>query len=233
MLSCVVLRQRLLVVVWLSTYVCGRDLQAEHVGQYSFQAMPLCTPFTVLSCDSCSAEHRLDPVAADAASAILPVWMAAEQQQQQQQPGAAVESPTHQPSPAAAPPTGSEASAGSGEAAGATQRDLRAAAEAAAGALQRAGIPARLMQLSFGDFIVVFDRRGSSAGSSRRPGEGSQAAVVPAPAHLGRASINAPHRLVGSALVACRVLAARGVAAVPHTGGEVELLAACAEVRQP
>jgi len=172
-------------------------------------------------------------VASDAATAILPVWMAAEQQQQRQQQLAAEgELLAQQPGPPATVPPSSEAGTASGDATAAVSRDLRAAAEAAANALQRAGIPARLMQLSFGDFIVLFDRRGGGAVSPRRQGEGSQAAVVPAPVHTGRASVNSPHQLLGSALVACRVLAARGVTAVPHTGGEVELLAACAEVRR-
>lgn len=200
------------------------------------------TPPAMLCCLH-SAEHRLDPVAADAASAILPVWMAADQppppqqpqqqqQEEQEEEASGTDPALQQPRPAAAAPSPSMAGAASGDVVAAAQRDLRTAADAAAHALQRAGIPARLMQLSFGDYIVVFDRRGSSALSARRQSEGSQAAVVPAPVHLGRASVNAPHQLLGSALVACRVLAARGVTAVPHTGGEVELLATCADLRQ-
>lgn len=174
-------------------------------------------------------------MAADAASALLPVWMS----QEQQPPPAGEHQLAQQPdeaAPMAAPPAvPASGSASASDAAVVARRELRAAAEAAAAALQRAGIPGRLMQLSFGDYIVVFDCRAGDSSSSRRRGEGSQAAVVPAPVGSGRASVNAPegrHHLIGAALVASRVLAARGVASVPYTGGEVSLLAACAELRQ-
>lgn len=157
-------------------------------------------PPTAPLCPACSAEHRLDPVAADAASALLPVWMASQEQQ-----GAGV----------AAPPQPPQTTGGNS-----SQREVRAAAEAACNTLQRAGIPARLMQLSYGDPIAVFDlgRRGEVG--------------VVLPCTPSRVAANDPRCLLGSAIVCRRVLAARGVESVPMTGSEVELLAACAELQQ-
>ena len=141
-----------------------------------------------------------EQAAADAAVAAQPASDGAEQRQDGVQVGAAA------PAPASAAATPS-------------QLELRAAAEAVLASLQRAGIGdgVRLMQLSYGDFIVLLPRR-----------RGQLAAVVPAAPT--RVAANAPRQPLGSALVAQRVLAARGALAVLATGSEVELLARCGEL---
>lgn len=173
-----------------------------------------------------SCEHRLNPVAAKAAAAILPAWMAEPREEQgpvEQQDG----EQQQEGEEGSAGDNGSD-SDGTGLAAAAAaprQQDLRAAAEAACRALQRAGVAASLKQLSFGDFIVVFGLSPSGESGSngkRRP----LAAVVPATT-AGRAAVNAPHQLLGSALVSQRVLSARGLPVVPGVDGEEELVAHC------
>ena len=169
-----------------------------------------------------SCEHRLDPVASDAATAILPAWM------QPAATAAAAGGPQAEAALAAATAAAAAAAAPAGPPAepdaGTSQLELRAAAEAACRALQAAGLGASLKQLSYGDYIVVFDLTASSGsdGSDRKGGQ--QAAVVPGG---GRTAVNDPHQLLGAALVAARVLEARGLAVVPGTGSEAELVARC------
>lgn len=151
-------------------------------------------------------------MAADAATSILPVWMVTQQALQQEDPDAGAAAL------AAELAAGGTSSGSAGSTS--TQLELRTAAEAVCSALQRADISgARLMQLSFGDYIVVFPT-----------GRRGQAAVVPA--GPGRIAINDSHQPLGSAQVAARVLAARGVAVVHDTGSELELLAQCGELLQ-
>jgi hypothetical protein len=169
-----------------------------------------------------SCEHQLDPVASDAATAILPAWM------QPAATAAATGGPQAEAAlaAAAAAATAAPAAPPAEPDAGASQLELRATAEAACRALQAAGLGASLKQLSYGDYIVVFDltaSSGSSNGSSGRKG-GLQAAVVPGG---GRTAVNDPHQLLGAALVAARVLEARGLAVVPGTGSEAELVVRC------
>lgn len=114
--------------------------------------------------------------------------------------------------------TPAPAPASSSSSAALTPRELRSAAEVVLASLQRAGIGdgVRLMQLSYGDYIVLLPKR-----------RGQVAAVVPAAPT--RVTVNAPRQPLGSALVAQRVLAARGAVAV-LASSEVELLSRCSEL---
>lgn len=165
-----------------------------------------------------SVEHRLDPVAAQAASALLPAPLPA---------------PLHHAG-AAAP--AAQQGGGSG---GQPPEERRAEAEAACEALRRAGLSASLKRLSYGDFIVAVERSSGSSSGSSSPSSGRRprapplaAAVIPASAATGRAAMNDPTRLIGSALVAQRVLLARGLEVVPATGGEQTLVEQCMRLAQ-
>lgn len=173
-----------------------------------------------------SVEHRLDPVAAQAASALLPA-------------------PLPTPQPQAGPPAAASSAAASaglegGAASGQPPAERRAEAEAVCEVLRRAGLPASLKRLSYGDLIVTVEQVGSGNGGSPK-GSGSAgggqarrpraaplaAAVITASAATGRAAVNDPENLIGSALVAQRVLLARGLEVVPATGGEQVLVEQC------
>ncbi|KAL4430985.1 hypothetical protein ABPG75_006241 [Micractinium tetrahymenae] len=181
-----------------------------------------------------SVEHRLDPVAAQAASALLPAPLPMPHPQQG--------------GPLAAAPAPAQQGGGSG---GQPPAERRAEAEAACEALRRAGLPASLKRLSYGDFIVAVERVGGSksgrspqnssgggsdgsAGGSKRPRAAPlAAAVITASAPTGRAAVNDPTHLIGSALVAQRVLLARGLEVVPATGGEQALVERFAQLARP
>lgn len=197
-----------------------------------------------------SCEYRLDPVAAEAAAAILPAWMAgqAAAAAEAAQQGAAAQQQQQAEAPwllkPAAPPV--QAPLPTRDGSGAPPAERRAEAEAVCTALLRSGMRASLKQLSYGDYIVAVEKPGSQPGSQAGSGSDSDdgssdessggggrrrqrgpklaCAVVPASPATGRAAYNKPSCLLGSALVAQRVLAARELPAVPGTGGETEVV---------
>jgi hypothetical protein len=205
-----------------------------------------------------SCEHRLDVVAATAASSLLPTRAGGERQQQGQQQGRRrqAESSDHRLEeageaggmwenagplgPSVLSSAGSDESGSSGKGIGfqpPQPRELRAAAESACTALQRAGLQASLRQLAFGDFVVTFALGATNSRSSsekpdgdggRQPGRGGPrlAAVLPATAR-GRVAVNAPTQLLGTALVSYRVLTVRGTPLAVFRGDEAQLAADC------